>query len=671
MPTRRDLANAIRALSMDAVQKANSGHPGAPMGMADIAEVLWRDVLKFNPGNPTWLDRDRFVLSNGHASMLLYSVLHLTGYPLSMDEIKHFRQWGSKTPGHPERELHLGIETTTGPLGQGFANAVGMALAERSLAATFNRPGHAIVDHHTYVFCGDGCMMEGISHEAASFAGMQQLGKLIAIYDDNGISIDGKVVGWFDDDTARRFEAYGWHVIPHVDGQSSEAVAAALAAARAVTDKPSFVCAKTIIGFGAPKQGTQTMHGEAMGDADIATARKTLGWPSPPFEIPADIGAAWDRREKGAAAEKEWRTRFAAYKQDFPALAAELERRMAGDLPAGFDQLLRTFADGVQAEGKSLATRQSSQAALNAIGPSMPELLGGSADLTPSNGTWRKDSVTLNPSAPAGNYIHYGVREFGMSAVMNGIAAHGGLIPYGGTFLTFSDYARNAVRMACLMRIRVIYVYTHDSIGLGEDGPTHQPIEHLASLRVIPHIDLWRPCDGVETAVAWGSAADNRDGPTLLILTRQACTHQPRDAQQAANIIRGGYVLIEPAGEPVGTPEAIVIATGSEVGIAAEAVRGMNSKGRRVRLVSMPSTNKFDAQDEAYKESVLPAKVTRRVAVEAGVRSDWWRYVGLKGQVVGIDHFGASAPAKVLFAQFGFTAEKVIEAVDKTGEVGK
>jgi transketolase len=646
---------------MDAVQKANSGHPGAPMGMADIAEVLWRDVLKFNPGNPTWADRDRFVLSNGHASMLLYSVLHLTGYPLSMDEIKNFRQFGSKTPGHPEREVHLGIETTTGPLGQGFANAVGMALAERSLATTFNRPGHTIVDHHTYVFVGDGCMMEGISHEAASLAGMQQLGKLIAIYDDNGISIDGRVVGWFDDDTAHRFEAYGWHVIPHVDGQSSEAVAAALAAARAVTDKPSFICAKTIIGFGAPKQGTQTMHGEAMGDADIAVARRTLGWSSPPFEIPADIRAAWDRREKGAAAEREWRTRFSAYRQEFPALAAEFERRMAGDLPSGFDELLRAFAGGAQSEGKSLATRQSSQAALNAIGPSLPELLGGSADLTPSNGTWRKDSVTLSPTAPAGNYIHYGVREFGMSAVMNGITAHGGLIPYGGTFLTFSDYARNAVRMACLMRIRVIFVYTHDSIGLGEDGPTHQPIEHLASLRVIPHIDLWRPCDGVETAVAWGVALDNRDGPTLLVLTRQACTHQAREAAQVANITRGGYVLIEGSG----VPEAIVIATGSEVGIAAEAVRSMNAKGRKIRLVSMPSTNRFDAQDAAYKESVLPAAITQRVAVEAGVRSDWWRYVGLKGQVVGIDHFGASAPAKVLFPQFGFTAEKVIEAVEK------
>jgi transketolase len=661
MPTRRDLANAIRALSMDAVQKANSGHPGAPMGLADIAEVLWRDVLKFNPGNPAWLDRDRFVLSNGHASMLLYSVLHLTGYPLSMEEIKNFRQWGSKTAGHPEREIHLGIETTTGPLGQGFANAVGMALAERSLAATFNRPGHAIIDHHTYVFVGDGCMMEGISHEAASFAGMQKLGKLIAVYDDNGISIDGKVVGWFDDDTAHRFEAYGWHVIPHVDGQSSEAVAAALTAARAVTDKPSFICAKTTIGFGAPKQGTQTMHGEAMGAEDIATTRKTLGWNSPPFEIPADIRAEWDRRDKGAKAEAQWRTRFAAYKQEFPALAAELERRMAGDLPAGFGDLARALVGGAQAEAKALATRQSSQAALNAIGPSLPELLGGSADLTPSNGTWRKDSVTLSPAAPAGNYIHYGVREFGMSAIMNGITAHGGFIPYGGTFLTFSDYARNAVRMACLMRIRVIFVYTHDSIGLGEDGPTHQPIEHLASLRVIPHIDVWRPCDAVETAAAWGAAVDNRDGPTLLILTRQACVHQAREAAQVANIARGGYVLIEPAGGP----EAIVIATGSEVGIAAEAVRTVNAKGRKVRLVSMPSTNRFDAQDDAYKESVLPAKVTRRVAVEAGVRDAWWRYVGLQGQIVGIDHFGASAPAKVLFPQFGFTADKVVEAVEK------
>jgi transketolase len=661
MPTRRELANAIRALSMDAVQKANSGHPGAPMGMADIAEVLWRDVLKFNPANPTWIDRDRFVLSNGHASMLLYSVLHLTGYPLTMEEIKNFRQWGSKTAGHPERELHLGIETTTGPLGQGFSNAVGMALAERSLAATFNRPGHNIVDHHTYVFLGDGCMMEGISHEVASFAGMQKLGKLIMVYDDNGISIDGKVVGWFDDNTAHRFEAYGWHVVPHVDGQDSAAISAALTAARAVTDKPSLICARTVIGFGAPKQGTQTMHGEAMSLEDIATTRKTLGWSAPPFEIPAEIRTEWDRREKGAKLEQAWRTRFAAYKQEFPALASELERRMAGELPSGFDDLLQAYVNGAQTEGKSLATRQSSQAALNAIGPALPELLGGSADLTPSNGTWRKDSVTMSPAEITGNYVHWGVREFGMSGIMNGIAAHGGLIPYGGTFLTFSDYARNAVRMACLMRIRVVYVYTHDSIGLGEDGPTHQPIEHLASLRVIPHMDLWRPSDAVETAAAWGVAVDNRDGPTLLVLTRQACTHQPRDAAQVANIKRGGYVLIDAPG----TPEAIVMATGSEVGIAAEAVRAANAKGRKIRLVSMPSTNTYDLQDDAYKESVLPAAVTRRVAVEAGVRAAWWHYVGLKGQIVGIDHFGASAPAKVLFKEFGFTAEKVSEAIDK------
>jgi transketolase len=661
MPTRRELANAIRALSMDAVQKANSGHPGAPMGMADIAEVLWRDVLKFNPANPTWLDRDRFVLSNGHACMLLYSVLHLTGYPLSIDEIKNFRQFGSKTPGHPEREPHLGIEVTTGPLGQGFANSVGMALAERSLAATFNRPGHNIIDHHTYVFCGDGCMMEGISHEAASLAGMQKLGKLIAIYDDNGISIDGKVVGWFDDDTAKRFEAYGWHVLSGVDGQDSGAVAAALAAARAVTDKPSFICARTTIGWGAPRQGSQKMHGEAMGAEDVAATRKTLGWTSPAFEIPADIRAAWDRREKGAKAEQEWRSRFDAYRKEFPDLAAELERRMAGDLPAGFDDLVRSFVSGAQAEGKALATRQSSQATLNAIGPKMPELLGGSADLTPSNGTLRKDSVILSPAAPAGDYIHYGVREFGMSAVMNGVTAHGGFIPYGGTFLTFSDYARNAVRMACLMRIRVIFVYTHDSIGLGEDGPTHQPIEHITSLRIIPHMDLWRPCDAVETAAAWGVAANNRDGPTLLVLTRQSCAHQARKPDQVANIARGGYVLIDSAG----SPEAIVIATGSEVGIAAEAVRTLNGQGRKIRLVSMPSTNRFDAQDEAYKESVLPAAVTRRVAVEAGVRAAWWRYVGLKGQVVGIDHFGASAPASALFKEFGFTPQKVIEAIDK------
>jgi transketolase len=662
MPTRRDLANAIRALSMDAVQKANSGHPGAPMGMADIAEVLWRDVLKFNPGNPGWWDRDRFVLSNGHASMLLYSVLHLTGYPLSMEEIKNFRQFGSKTAGHPEREVHLGIETTTGPLGQGFANAVGMALAERSLAATFNRPGHSIIDHHTYVFLGDGCMMEGISHEVASFAGVQKLGKLILVYDDNGISIDGKVVGWFGDNTAERFEAYGWHVVPHVDGHDSAAVADALRKARAESGRPSLICAKTIIGWGAPnKQGTASMHGEAMGNDEIAATRRNIGWTSPPFEIPAEIRAAWDMRDKGARVEQEWRTRLAAYKAEFPALAAELDRRMAGDVPGGFADLVNAYIGGAQTEGKSLATRQSSQAVLNALGPSMPELLGGSADLTPSNGTWRKDSVTLTADSPGGNYVHFGVREFGMSAMLNGIVCHGGFIPYAGTFLTFSDYARNAVRMACLMRIRVIFVYTHDSIGLGEDGPTHQPIEHLGSLRLIPHMDLWRPCDAVETAAAWGAAIENRDGPTCLIFTRQAVVHQARDAAQVAAIRRGGYVLIDSAG----LPEVIVIATGSEVGIAADAVRAATAKGRRVRLVSMPSTNTFDAQDDAYKQSVLPASVVRRVAVEAGVTAAWWRYVGLQGEIVGIDHFGASAPAKDVFKAYGFTAEHVIEAIEK------
>jgi transketolase len=662
MPTRRELANAIRALSMDAVQKANSGHPGAPMGMADIAEVLWRDVLKFNPGNPYWWDRDRFVLSNGHASMLLYSVLNLTGYPLSMDEIRNFRQFGSKTPGHPERELHLGIETTTGPLGQGFANAVGMALVERSLAAAFNRPGHSIIDHHTYVFMGDGCMMEGISHEAASFAGVQRLGKLICVYDDNGISIDGKVVGWFGDNTPERFAAYGWHVIPHVDGQDSAAIAAAFAAARAETGRPSLICAKTVIGWGAPnKQGTAAMHGEAMGNEEIAATRLNLGWTSPPFEIPADIRAAWDRRDKGRQVEQEWRTRYEAYKAEFPALAAELTRRMEGDLPAGFTDLLDAFVARVQSEGKALATRQSSQAALNAIGPSLPELLGGSADLTPSNGTWRKDSVTLTADSPGGNYLHYGVREFGMSAMLNGMVCHGGFIPYAGTFLTFSDYARNAVRMSALMRLRVIFVYTHDSIGLGEDGPTHQPIEHVSSLRLIPHMDLWRPCDGVETAVAWGVAIEKRDGPTCLIFTRQSVVHQARDAAGVAAIRRGGYVLIDSAGEP----EVIVIATGSEVGIAAEAVRAAAAKGRRVRLVSMPSTNTFDAQDDAYKQSVLPKSVTRRVAVEAGATATWWHYVGLQGEIVGIDHFGASAPAKDLFKAYGFTAEHVGEAIDK------
>ena len=664
MPTHRELANAIRILTMDAVQQASSGHVGAPMGMADIAEVLWRDVLKFNPANPSWWDRDRFVLSNGHASMLLYSVLYLTGYDLSIEEIKRFRQFGSKTPGHPEREAHLGgVETTTGPLGQGFANAVGMALAERSLAATFNRPGHTIIDHHTYVFMGDGCMMEGVSHEAASLAGMQKLGKLIAVYDNNGISIDGKVAGWFGDNTAERFEAYGWHVLPKVDGQDRDAVVNAFADARAVTDRPSLICAQTTIGWGAPnKQGTAVMHGEGMGNDEMAAARVHLGWKWPPFEIPADIRAQWDGRETGARVEQEWRARLQTYKAEFPREAAELERRMSGALPSGFGDKVSAYIRQAQEEIKPLATRQTSNAALNALGPLLPELIGGSADLTPSNGTLRKDSVTLLPESPAGNYIHYGVREFGMSAIMNGMSAHGGFIPYGGTFLTFCDYSRNAVRMAALMQIRVNFVFTHDSVGLGEDGPTHQPIEQLAGLRAIPEMEVWRPCDGAETATAWGAAIERADGPTCLIFTRQAVSPQPRSPEQLAAIKRGGYVLIDSQGPP----EVIVIATGSEIGIAADAVRSAAAKGRKVRLVSMPSTTTFDRQNAAYRDSVLPPSCVRRVAVEAGATQPWWKYVGLKGQIVGIDHFGASAPGKELFKQFGFTPEHIQEAIDKT-----
>ena len=636
------------------------------MGMADIAEVLWRDVLKHNPANPIWWDRDRFILSNGHASMLLYSLLHLTGYPLSIEDIRQFRQYGSKTPGHPEHEPHLGIETTTGPLGQGIANGVGMALAERALAATFNRPGHQIVDHHTYVFLGDGCMMEGISHEVCSFAGTQKLGKLIAFYDDNGISIDGKTRGWFTDDTPRRFEAYGWHVIPRVDGHDADAISKAIAAARDEHERPTLICCQTIIGWGAPnKQGSQSMHGEAMGEAEVAATRRNLGWNHPPFEIPADIKAAWDCRPRGAKAEQDWQGRFAQYKAAFPDLAAEFERRMRGELPAGFASLARSETAKAQAAGASLATRQSSQAALNAIGPLLPELIGGSADLTPSNGTLRKDSTILSAQDPAGNYVHYGVREFGMSAMMTGLCLHGGFIPYGGTFLTFSDYARNAVRMAALMRQGVVFVYTHDSIGLGEDGPTHQPIEHVASMRLIPGLDLWRPCDAVETTAAWGAAVIDRQRPTCLVLTRQAVNGESRDPSQLELIQRGAYVLIDPAG---GTPEALVLASGSEVGIAAEAVRALNAAGRRIRLVSVPSTTVFERQDAAYRESVLPAAVTRRVAVEAGARDSWWRYVGLDGKVVGIDHFGASAPAKELFKRYGFTADNVrgtIESVLK------
>jgi transketolase len=660
MPSRRELANAIRALAMDAVQRANSGHPGAPMGMADIAEVLWRDFLKHNPGNPRWWDRDRFVLSNGHASMLLYAVLHLTGYELGMDEIKNFRQVGARTAGHPERDPDIGIETTTGPLGQGFANAVGMAIAERTLAATFNRPGLPIVDHRTYVFAGDGCLMEGISHEAASLAGTLGLGKLICIYDDNGISIDGHVKGWCNDDTPARFAAYGWNVIPAVDGHDAEAVKRALTVARAETKRPTLICCKTIIGWGAPnKQGSEWTHGQALGVDEVAAARKTLGWPYEPFEIPPELRAAWDAREAGARREAEWRRTFATYAGQHPELALEFERRMRGELPAGFAararELLATAAKATQAA----ATRVSSQAALNELGPILPELMGGSADLTGSNNTLRKDSQVIGIDCAAGNYIHYGVREFAMTALMSGFALHGGFIPYGGTFLVFSDYARNAVRMAALMHVRSILVYSHDSIGLGEDGPTHQPIEHLASLRLVPNLVLWRPCDAVETAAAWVAAIERTGGPTALALTRQNVAPEPRSGQQIEEIRRGGYVLIEPAG----APECIVIATGSEVGLATQAARALNSQGRRVRVVSMPSTQVFEAQDADYRERVLPPGVTRRLVVEAAVTAPWRGYAGAQGKVIGIDSFGASGKGPELYRKFGITAEHVTRGI--------
>jgi transketolase len=662
MPTRRQLANAIRALAMDAVQAANSGHPGMPMGMADIAEVLFNDHLRHNPGNPLWPDRDRFVLSNGHGSMLLYSVLNLTGYPLGIDELERFRQLGSHTAGHPEREPHLGIETTTGPLGQGLANAVGMALAERVLALNFNRPGHEIVDHRTWVFLGDGCLMEGVSHEVCSLAGTLGLGKLIGFYDDNGISIDGEVEGWFTDDTPRRFEAYGWHVVPDVDGHDPDAIERAIAAAAAETHRPSLICCKTIIGFGAPhKEGTEAVHGAALGPDEVAAARKALDWSFPPFEIPADIRAVWDARERGAAAEQAWQDRFAAYRTAHPGLAAEFERRMRGDLPAEFPGVVADYVAKVAAATDAVATRKSSQQALNAYGPALPELFGGSADLTGSNNTDRKDSRTITPNDLSGNYVHYGVREFGMAAIMNGLALHGGLRPYGGTFLVFSDYARNGLRMSALMRIGVIYVLSHDSIGLGEDGPPHQPIEHTASLRLIPNMTLWRPCDTTETAVAWAAAIERRDGPTCLVLTRQNLPQQSRDDATRSAIGKGGYVLLDCDG----TPECIVIATGSEVGLAADAARELGRRGRRIRVVSMPCTSVFDAQDAAYRERVLPAAVTRRVAIEAGVRDGWWRYVGTAGNVIGLDTFGASAPAKDLFPHFGFTVERVVDVVER------
>ena len=660
MTTRRELANAIRALSMDAVQRANSGHPGAPMGMADMAEVLWNQFLKHNPGNPEWVDRDRFVLSNGHASMLLYSVLYLSGYPLGLEEIKNFRQLGSRTAGHPEYEPDLGIETTTGPLGQGLATAVGMAFAEKLLAAQFNRPGFNIVDHHTYVFVGDGCLMEGISHEACSMAGTFRLGKLIVLYDENGISIDGKVDGWFRDDTAKRFEAYGWHAIADVNGNDAEAVVAALNAARAETERPSIICCKTIIGWGAPnKQGTKATHGEALGADEVAATRKAIGWPSEPFVIPDEIRAAWDHRQRGAAAESAWVELFGRYRNAFPELAREFERRTRGDLPQGWPAAIGAATAAMVKETSPKATRQSSQSVLDVIGPALPEFMGGSADLTGSNNTLFKGSRAVTPEDVTGDYIHYGVREFGMTAAMNGMALHGGLIPYGGTFLVFSDYARNAVRLACLMKLRVVLVYTHDSIGLGEDGPTHQPIEHLTSLRAMPGMTLWRPCDGVETAVSWNAAVEHH-GPTALVLTRQALPPQPRTPQQQADIRRGGYVLIDCEG----TPECIVIATGSEVGLAAQAVNALKSGGSRIRLVSMPATEVFDAQDEAYRESVLPAAVKRRLAVEAAATLSWWRYVGIDGRIIGIDRFGASGKASDLFPHFGFTVDNVRQAIE-------
>lgn len=656
MTSRKTLANAIRFLSMDAVQKANSGHPGAPMGMADIAEVLWRDYLKHNPTNPHWSDRDRFVLSNGHGSMLIYSLLHLTGYDVSMDDLKAFRQLHSKTPGHPEYGYTPGVETTTGPLGQGIANAVGFAVAEQTLAAQFNRPGHDIVDHHTYVFMGDGCMMEGISHEACSLAGTLKLGKLVAFYDDNGISIDGNVQGWFTDDTAKRFEAYGWHVVRGIDGHNPDQIKAAVEEAKAVTDKPSLLMCKTVIGFGSPKKaGTADAHGSPLGDAEIAATREALNWPYAPFEIPQEIYTEWDAKKAGAAAESEWDVKFAHYEKAFPELACEYRRRVNGELPAQWEADANAFIQNLQDNPASIASRKASQNALEAFGKVLPEFMGGSADLAPSNLTMWSGSAPINEDK-AGNYIHYGVREFGMSAIMNGIALHGGFIPYGATFLMFVEYARNAVRMAALMKIRSIFVYTHDSIGLGEDGPTHQPVEQIASLRVTPNMSTWRPCDQVESAVAWKYAIERKNGPTSLIFSRQNLAQQPRTAQQLADIEKGAYILKDCAGQP----DVILIATGSEVELAVKAYEQLTAEGRKARVVSMPSTDAFDKQDAAYRESVLPSAVTARVAVEAGIADYWFKYTGMQGAIVGMHSFGESAPAGQLFSEFGFTVENVV-----------
>ncbi|EGQ9972342.1 transketolase [Vibrio vulnificus] len=653
---RKHLANAIRALSMDGVQKANSGHPGAPMGMADIAEVLWRGHLNHNPSNPEWADRDRFVLSNGHGSMLIYSLLHLSGYELSIDDLKNFRQLHSKTPGHPEYGYAPGIETTTGPLGQGITNAVGMAMAEKALAAQFNKEGHDIVDHFTYVFMGDGCLMEGISHEACSLAGTLGLGKLIAFWDDNGISIDGHVEGWFSDDTPKRFEAYGWHVIPAVDGHNAEAINAAIEAAKA-DPRPTLICTKTIIGFGSPnKSGSHDCHGAPLGAEEIAATRKELGWEHGPFEIPQEVYAEWSAKEAGAAKEAAWNEKFAAYEAAYPEFAAEFKRRVNGELPALWEEKANQIIADLQANPANIASRKASQNALEAFGKMLPEFMGGSADLAPSNLTMWSGSKSLEASDFSGNYIHYGVREFGMTAIMNGIALHGGFVPYGATFLMFMEYARNAMRMAALMKIQNIQVYTHDSIGLGEDGPTHQPVEQIASLRLTPNMSTWRPCDQVESAVAWKLAIERKDGPSALIFSRQNLAQQPRSAEQVADIAKGGYILKDSDGKP----ELILIATGSEVELAVKAAEQLTAEGKKVRVVSMPATDIFDKQDAAYRESVLPSDVTARIAIEAGIADFWYKYVGFDGRIIGMTTFGESAPADQLFEMFGFTVENVV-----------
>jgi transketolase len=663
MPSRKHLANAIRVLSMDAVQKANSGHPGAPMGMADIAEVLWNDFLKHNPTNPNWADRDRFVLSNGHGSMLIYSLLHLSGYDLAMDDLKQFRQLHSKTPGHPERGYTAGVETTTGPLGQGIANGVGMAVAEKILAAQFNREGHTVVDHHTYVFLGDGCMMEGVSHEACSLAGTLGLGKLIAFYDDNGISIDGHVEGWFTDDTPKRFEAYGWHVIRAVDGHNADAIKAAIEEAKSVTARPTLIITKTIIGFGSPnKHASHDCHGSPLGLEEVALVRETLGWEYEPFVIPEDVYAGWDAKAKGAAAEKSWEEKFAAYKAAHPELAAEFERRVIkGELPADFAAKAEAFIAESQAKGEKIASRKASQNSIAAFVPLLPELLGGSADLAGSNLTLVKTSKGVTAEDASGNYLYYGVREFGMSAIMNGISAHGGFIAYGATFLMFQQYAANAVRMSALMKLQNIFVYTHDSIGQGEDGPTHQPIEVLASLRLTPNLDTWRPGDAAESAVSWKAAIERKTGPSALVFSRQNLDAFARTPEQVANIAKGGYVLVDSVGEP----EAILIATGSEVGVTVKAAEALKAKGRNVRVVSMPSTSVYDRQDAAYKESVLPLGVSARVAVETAHVDYWAKYVGLDGAVVGMTGFGESAPGPALLEYFGFTVDNIVSTVEE------